>query len=283
MTLRYTTAIALAAIAIGGAASAATLNGTFNIDIYNYDAGGSSAAAAATAANVAVHGPATVSVIYTGDLNFSTTGGGSSIQDFLDSGGGTIIGPDLSAYALSAGSFGTTTLFDITFNAAAGISGTISHDDGISLYNNGFVVADSSNPTVEIDTDYSLSAGSVRLIYSAANGDPEILNVERERSTASGSRLASDRRSRRHRGDEASVQGGLTFRVASDVNIPNRRRPQRRRLLRFRATRAVPGQSAMTTGEFAGGCPVRSALSTVRFTPPGSSRRTCPVPGSIGR
>ncbi len=178
MTLRHTTAIALAAIAIGGAASAATLNGTFNIDIYNFNAGGSSAAAAATPANVTANGPAIASVVYTGDLSFSTAGGGSTIQDFLVSGGGTILGPDLSGYSLSTGGFGTTTLFDITFATAAGISGTISHDDGISLFNNGSLVADSSNPTVQIDTDYALSAGTVRLIYSAANGDPEILNVD---------------------------------------------------------------------------------------------------------
>jgi hypothetical protein len=170
------TAAAMAALSLSAmTANAYTLSGTYTIDIYNYVANGTAADAAATAANVASR-TLTKSITYTGALNFVTPPG-TTILDFLNSGGGTLSDTTGLNILMSAGGFTTTTLFDITGSIGAG-SGNIRHDDGISLYNNGILVKDSSAPTVAIDTPYSVSAGTFRLIYSAANANPEVLKVD---------------------------------------------------------------------------------------------------------
>lgn len=178
--------VAVAAIAAGaatfGTANAAVLTGTFNIGVYNYNAGGSSAAADATAANVAAHnvaGEFLGNFTYTGDLNFITTGGGgSSILEFLQSAGGALSSTTGLNTLISAGGFGTTTLLDITANLGALANGVISHDDGISLFQNGVLIVDSAAPTVDINTPFTFAGGAFRLIYSAANGNPEVLRVD---------------------------------------------------------------------------------------------------------
>lgn len=56
---------------------------------------------------------------------------------------------------------------------------TITHDDGIGLYQNGVLVTDPSaqGPTVAVPTSYSLSAGNFQLFYVEANDLPAVLTV----------------------------------------------------------------------------------------------------------
>jgi hypothetical protein len=184
--------LALATSVAAGAAHAATVSGTFIIDIYNYDAGHNSAEASATDANIASHTKLTT-ITYTGALDFKTdtASGAPSIAEFLNTGSGSYtvpVGVDLSSIVLSEGSgsgasqqFGTTTLFDIkatAFNAIIDGTGNISHDDGITFFDDGTPTASSAGPTTQIITPFTFDGGSFRLIYAAANGDPSVLHVE---------------------------------------------------------------------------------------------------------
>ncbi len=173
------------ALAIGltaaSTAGAATLNGTFAIDIYNYNSGGVSANSDATVANVAAHAlDLLASITYTGDLAFFTDAGSSpTIAEFLNSGGGSWVDGGFGSTVMSESGFQTTTLLDITGTLGTAINGTITHDDGITLLDgNDNVIADSSKPTVISDTIFSAPAGDFRLIYSAANGNPEELTFD---------------------------------------------------------------------------------------------------------
>lgn len=180
--MRFKTFLAAAVLSGASAlgANAAVLNGTFTIDLYNYDAGGSSAAAAATVANVTAN-TLTASITYTGDLNFYNNSN-TSVRTFLEFGGGSFTedSGDVDALVLSSGGFTTTTLFDITGVTPRSYNGTITHDDGITLLDGaGNIIADSSAPTSSIATAFSnLPGGNFRLIYSAANGNPEVLSMD---------------------------------------------------------------------------------------------------------
>jgi hypothetical protein len=183
--------LALATSVAAGAAHAATVSGTFMIDIYNYDAGHNSAEASATDANITSHTKLTT-ITYTGALDFKTdtASGAPSIAEFLNTGSGSYtvpVGVDLSSYTLSRGAgsgdnqFGTTTLFDIkatAFNAIVSGTGMISHDDGMTFFDDNVETASSAGPTTQITTPFTFDGGSFRLIYAAANGDPSVLHVE---------------------------------------------------------------------------------------------------------
>jgi hypothetical protein len=183
--------VALAASIATGAAHAATVSGTFTIDIYNYDAAGSSVAASATDANVSAHALLTT-VTYSGALDFhtNTPSGDPTVKEFLDSAGGSYTlsnSVDLSNITLSEGAgsgdspFGTTTLLDIkaaAFNAIVSGTGEVSHDDGITFFDDGVATASAAGPTTQITTPFTFDGGSFRLIYAAANGDPSVLHVE---------------------------------------------------------------------------------------------------------
>ncbi|MEX2519173.1 MAG: VPLPA-CTERM sorting domain-containing protein [Paracoccaceae bacterium] len=197
MNMKFLAAAAvLAAASIVGSASAATLNssmtttGSFDLKIYNFDAGGSADAAAATEANIAAQaGNLVFSGTYTGDLSFflDTPGGAPTIAEFLATGGGSLIGfsgANFNDLILSDGAgssdpvFGTTTFFDFSAEITSSLFGTVTHDDGISLLDDGVTVASSAPPTTVLDTDYAFNGGVFRLIYAAANGDPSVLNVD---------------------------------------------------------------------------------------------------------
>jgi hypothetical protein len=181
MFKRIAVAAAFVTAAFTGGAGAATLNGTFNIDIYNYNSGGVQANAFATDAVVVANAANLLKTItYTGDIDFRTVTGQpvSTILEFLTSAGGILSDAAGLDITLSTGSYQTTTLLDITGTLLGGIQGTIEHDDGISLFDDGVLVVDSSKPTSPIDTAYQLSSGNFRLIYSAANFNPEVLSVD---------------------------------------------------------------------------------------------------------
>ncbi|QIE54075.1 VPLPA-CTERM sorting domain-containing protein [Pikeienuella piscinae] len=184
VNIKHLLAGVVTAAAMVGSAHAAT----FSIDIYNFDANGIEADAAATAANV---GAQTLleTVSYSGPLDFSVdaANGLSTIGDFFASGSGSVSGlsAGVAGLTLSSGAgsssavFRTTTFLDITANFASGFYGDIMHDDGISLFDDGILVtaASAQPPTTQITTAYSFDGGAFRLIYAAANGDPSVLNV----------------------------------------------------------------------------------------------------------
>lgn len=198
MKMKHLLAGVVTAAAMAGSASAATLNssatttGKFHLNIYNFDAGGDANAAAATVANIDAQQLAGTRVFtgtYTGDLDFflDTPGGAPTIAEFLATGGGSSIGfshADFNDLILSDGAgssdpvFGTTTFFDFTADISSGLYGDITHDDGISLLDDGVTVASSAPPTTVKTTSYGFNGGAFRLIYAAANGDPSVLNVD---------------------------------------------------------------------------------------------------------
>ena len=175
--------IVVAAGMATSSANAYTLDGVFNIDIYNFSAG-SSAAASATPANVTAQAANLItSITYDGKLDFAINlpqnQSSTTINQFLASGSGSVSG-DTSGLdiILSSPPFNITTFFDITANFFSGREGVIRHDDGITLLDDGVTIASSAPPTVAINTPFSFDGGQFRLIYAAANGNPSILNVQ---------------------------------------------------------------------------------------------------------
>lgn len=174
------------AAALPAAAHAVPLNDTFTIDIYNYNAGGSANAASATVANVDANALNFVDrITYTGALNFGLVNPVNTILAFLQTGGGMISGVDAdlnrtlsTGQGTGGGKFQITTLFDITASFGSGFFGTIRHDDGITVLDDGEEIAASAAPTTAINTAYDFSGGAFRLIYAAANGNPSVLQVD---------------------------------------------------------------------------------------------------------
>ncbi len=113
---------------------------------------------------------------YTGQINFLATS--NSLGNFLNSAGGTFDGPlpaDLLDDPVSTPNFAITTLIRFTFTIDEAIAGTITHDDGISIFAAGDsedALVNSSLPTPPIATPYTLAAGTYDLWYVQANGLP---------------------------------------------------------------------------------------------------------------
>ncbi len=175
---------------------AATLNGTFTIDIRNFtdaDPGPdvTQANSHATAANFAAQASDAV-IQYTGAINFLVPSIGegaannsntTTIAQFLASAGGSYIATPtaqqfLNATLLSRGSYVTTTFFKITGMFASRSEGTIYHDDGITLVANALTGGVSAAPTTQLATGFAANAGAFTLYYAAANGNPSVLRVD---------------------------------------------------------------------------------------------------------
>ena len=130
------------------------------------------------------------STLANGGLNFNLQPGGTNtIQGFLNTGTGNIVAGSLVTQAgfslndlLSAGGFGQSTQFIFNVGVVASNSGTITHDDGISLELNGVRITPDTDraPTTAEMTLYAIGAGmvgeSANLFYVAANNLPEVLN-----------------------------------------------------------------------------------------------------------
>ena len=172
--------------------TAATLNGTFTIEVRNFtdaDPGADVeyANSGATVANfLAVASDAVFT--YTGNIDFGIPGSQDSnvtkIAGFLASGGGVITDADagelafLAGTLLSQGTYVTTTFFKITGTFASAVAGTITHDDGVTLVANGQTGGVSSAPTTVLNTAFSSTGGAFTLYYAAANGNPSVLKVD---------------------------------------------------------------------------------------------------------
>ncbi len=175
--------VALAALlatglSVGGA-NASTLAGTFTIYIENFNAGGSASAADGSQANYSAHLANLLgSVTYTGALNFFTGAGTTpTIGEFLSSAGGMYSDHSFDGITMSTGGFNTTTLLGIVGNFGGPRSGTVTHDDGVELYDASGLILASASPTIPIASNFSTVGGAFHLFYSAANGNPEQLNV----------------------------------------------------------------------------------------------------------
>ncbi|WP_158287693.1 PEP-CTERM sorting domain-containing protein [Falsiroseomonas bella] len=175
--------VAAATIGMSFGAMAAQLNGTFTIDVYRGNGGGTitSPGVQAVDTNPLITGTPYATVIYTGDIDFFLPSNGTNtIAAFLDSGTGSYVpsGGDLNVQ-LSSGGFLQTTVLNIFGTTASKIQGIITHDDGIGLYQGGSLVTPlaSTEPTTPIGTNYTLNVGNFQLVYVAANNLPEQLNM----------------------------------------------------------------------------------------------------------
>ncbi len=173
----------LASLAASGfalAAHATPLTGTFNISIYQGTGNGTSTdpLVQANLTNPLFGTTPVGTLSYTGALNFDA-GSATTIGGFLATGGGVITGSfPGAADTLSTAPFGTTTLFSITGSNTEALTGSVTHDDGASLYSGSgnAVVFDSSSPTSVTSTGYTLPGGSFDLVYVEANGAPAVLD-----------------------------------------------------------------------------------------------------------
>lgn len=174
--------LTIAMIVPVGTAHAAILTGVFSVNVFQGPGNGNGADPnnQANLANPLLGGPALYSGYYTGAVNFND-GGVNNILHFLLSGGGSLSGSTAALNTtLSTGGYGLTTIFDIAWASPNRLAGSISHDDGVSMYLNGATIASSAPPTVVISTPFGLTAtsGNYRMIYAAANGLPEVLSVD---------------------------------------------------------------------------------------------------------
>jgi hypothetical protein len=180
----------MAFFALTGAATiaqATTLNDTVTITVYQgTNSGGAigDPTEQANKANPLLSTSAIGTGTYTGNINFlEGSGGSNNINNFLLSAGGTLTGTlaSLSGYELSTSGFKLTTLFVITGSTANILAGTITHDDGASLYDGaGYTntVFDAAGPVSATSTSYSGLTGTWKLLYVEANDLPAVLTFD---------------------------------------------------------------------------------------------------------
>lgn len=183
-------AVAGLAVALSAPALAAPLTGPFTVQYYQ---GNNPTAPSATdptqqalpsavGAIQAVAGSFTSpSFTYNGPLALTQTTNPPLINAFFASAGGTtsIV---LPATTMSTGGFKNETLIKFTFTTVGTISGSITHDDGISLFKAGdtttnLLLPGASAPTSAVATFFAgLAQGTYDLYYTEANGAAAELN-----------------------------------------------------------------------------------------------------------
>lgn len=192
--LAAATALALTSFVSG--AQAATLSGVFEVQVVNFDAGGSRSGARADRTNfdtrfAAADASRKDTFTYKGSLDFfianPTNEDLENISDFLNSNGaGTVSDLDagVAGLRLSNPQFRTTTLFSFTEVFSNAFDTRVTHDDGFTIYDDGAELIGFANPTGIRTTPttgtVNFSGGEFNLVYSAANGNPSKLLVEGE-------------------------------------------------------------------------------------------------------
>lgn len=177
----------LALAASFGTARAQYVTGTYTMDIWNGTPNGVASTLTASLAAQPTGNPFAV-VSYTGPIDFINNNPQSGPNTFADwfganaSGLTHVSGVSLStllATTMSSAPLNSlSTYIDIqgTIVAHANAVGTISHDDGASLYLNGSTTAaiSSPNPTNQIASSGALTEGvdTFKLTYVEANGAP---------------------------------------------------------------------------------------------------------------
>lgn len=168
-------------------ASAIPLNGTFNVFAVN-GTGLNSSESQATAFNLTNTLGPSAAFTYTGALDFGIGGGntaGTSVSDFLASGSGMVSGLgamfgnlQLSSPNINNGS-ATTTFFQFVLASLGAGDFTVTHDDGISIFDDGSLLGGNVGPTSQTVSNVNgFDGGQFELIYAATNGNPSILNVD---------------------------------------------------------------------------------------------------------
>jgi hypothetical protein len=175
-------------------AHAVTLSGTFGVSIYQGSGGGdiNNANNQAQQANPLIApGSLLESATFTGALDLSASGSNTTIGDFFNSSAGssnTFSSTTLNT-TISTSNFGLTSIFVFTGFTPNVLTGIITHDDGMSLYDGvGYTntVASAPFPVVASPTAYTGLTGLWELIYAEANGLPAVLNFDVTRSDAPG-------------------------------------------------------------------------------------------------
>lgn len=102
--------------------------------------------------------------------NFVGSTGVSNLQFFNGFSGASII---------STSNFASATLFDLSFMVNKNsVTGSINHDDGISLWGPSGMLVDSAQPTIQIATPFAINQmGAYNLWYVEANGAPSVLDI----------------------------------------------------------------------------------------------------------
>ena len=192
MIHKHSIAALIAALAVSAATPA--LATTFDVTVWQGTGAGSGSdpTQQALPSNPLSGGTAVASFEYTGTVDWTAANQATNtLSQFVATGGGSITncsGADCnganalkSGVLLSNGGYGLTTLMELTFTTSGPISGTITHDDGTSLYDvtNTLAYVSDAQPTVAVATSYSLaSAGTYHLWYDEANGAPSDLNLQ---------------------------------------------------------------------------------------------------------
>ena len=181
-------AASIVAAAMATSASAATLNGVFEVTAVNaVELDREASKATMDNYNSALTGQnPSDSFTYEGNLDFGTFDGtdGTTIEDWLLTGGGTVTGLDavFGDLQLSKPSIGdgtaTTTFFMFTSILNAVGDFLIKHDDGVAVFDDGTRIGGLEGPnTVKTTTVLGFDGGAFSLLYVATNGDPSVLNV----------------------------------------------------------------------------------------------------------
>jgi hypothetical protein len=196
MMKKLVSAVALT-VALAAPSFAATLNGTFTVTVVNAK-NQTSAQSEATFANYTaaganalngVEGYSFDSFTYTGNIDFASFGGATTIAGWLASAvGGTVDGlSSIGDALLSKGSIGngtaTTTFFAFGMNTLLGPTDfTITHDDGVAVFDLDAgvdLVGGSVGPNSVLTTNVSgFNGGRLGILYVATNSDPSILKVD---------------------------------------------------------------------------------------------------------
>lgn len=181
---------AVAASTIAGAASAATLTGTFNVRAVNVQGINSSASQATTSNFIAARLASNPEDLftYTGALNFGTFDGtdATTIGDWLATGSGVVDGldPTIAGLQLSKPNINngtaTTTFFNFIMTDLLGpvTRFVVNHDDGVALFDDGVRIGGFNGPNSQRTTTVTgFDGGSFALLYVATNGDPSVLRI----------------------------------------------------------------------------------------------------------
>ena len=182
--LTITTAAAGLAVLMAGPAVATPLSTAIAVTVWH---GANSSPGNSTTANEQALPTATTGLTsygttnYTGGIDFSLPNGANTIGNFLNTNlSGAVAAPGGSALVtLSTGGFTDATLMRFTFNLPTATTGTITHDDGISIFAAGSagpnLLPGFSAPTALSTTSFALAGGNYDLWYSEVNGLPAAL------------------------------------------------------------------------------------------------------------
>ena len=184
-------AVLTAAVSLAGAANAAQV---FHVTVWTGTPNGILSSTTADEAHTP-SGAAIASFDWTGPIDWTVTGAqntttaGNKMGDFLDGNAtqlsnlSSALSPaDFLDVSLSAAGDPYASFFRITgsYVSATDFHGTISHDDGASIYLDGANIYSHPAETSDISSPYTLTAGSRNFVvdYVEGNGSPSVLTFD---------------------------------------------------------------------------------------------------------